>query len=273
MNQIDSESDHNFICVKCNSKRQIQELSSDHRVCKDCKSLYNIIKCHYCRSEFYVDKKNKRPSSICKKCEQLMQEHGKPRSCSCCKIVAAYIGTKCQRCTNSEKKYGKPLTCETCKQKSAFDRKDPEGNKKVDGKLLCWLCTMAYKRSIAKAKLREAVHKSENKHQSNGNHRHSHGYSSSTSASKDSSKKRKLEGQLNGYQTSLSSTLPIATLESRFTESMSNDFALMVTQLKEEVAQLNKRLQMKDKELLTKDQLVSILSHFSNLIRQIFRTF
>ncbi|UYV76226.1 FAM76A [Cordylochernes scorpioides] len=77
-----------------------------------------------------------------------------PQACEYCNVLAAFIGTKCQRCTHSQKKYGPPVTCEQCRQKCAFVRKD-EGHK-VDGKLLCWLCTSAYKRALAKAKQNSA---------------------------------------------------------------------------------------------------------------------
>ncbi|PKU29692.1 protein hypothetical protein [Limosa lapponica baueri] len=73
-----------------------------------------------------------------------------PKPCQYCNIIAAFIGNKCQRCTNSEKKYGPPHSCEQCKQQCAFDRKDDR--KKVDGKLLCWLCTLSYKRVLQKTK-------------------------------------------------------------------------------------------------------------------------
>jgi hypothetical protein len=74
----------------------------------------------------------------------------KPKPCQYCNIIAAFIGNKCQRCTNSEKKYGPPYSCEQCKQQCAFDRKDDR--KKVDGKLLCWLCTLSYKRVLQNTK-------------------------------------------------------------------------------------------------------------------------
>ncbi|XP_048769262.1 protein FAM76B-like isoform X2 [Ostrea edulis] len=93
-------------------------------------------------------------NSICKKCAQNVKLYGKPTVCEYCNIVAAFIGNKCQRCTNAERKWGAPSTCEQCKQKCAFDRNDGS-RKKVDGKLLCWLCTLAYKRVLAKARLRE----------------------------------------------------------------------------------------------------------------------
>ena len=40
-------------------------------------------------------------------------------------------------------------TCEQCKQKCAFDK---EEKKKLDGKLLCWLCSLSYKRALVRTK-------------------------------------------------------------------------------------------------------------------------
>lgn len=135
------------------------------------------MKCTYCRSEFQQTSKGN-TSTICKKCEQNVKAYGKPSACEYCNIIAAFIGNKCQRCTNSEIKYGPPVNCEQCKQKCAFDRQDDDkkvqDDKKekssgtislsfnviqVDGKLLCWLCTLSFKRALAKTKQSEADRK------------------------------------------------------------------------------------------------------------------
>lgn len=131
-----------------------------------------------------------------------------PKPCQYCNIIAAFIGTKCQRCTNSEKKYGPPQTCEQCKQQCAFDRKE-EGRRKVgamhascsmlivflsfkisslkvDGKLLCWLCTLSYRRVLQKTKEQRKGFGSSNSsslnekdHHSRSHHHHQHRHSSS----------------------------------------------------------------------------------------------
>lgn len=133
-----------------------------------------------------------------------------PKPCQYCNIIAAFIGTKCQRCTNSEKKYGPPQTCEQCKQQCAFDRKE-EGRRKVgaihtcparllipflsckisfpkvDGKLLCWLCTLSYRRVLQKTKEQRKGFGSSNSsslnekdhHSRSHHHQHQHRHSSS----------------------------------------------------------------------------------------------
>lgn len=72
--------------------------------------------------------------AICKKCESMVKQYGKPSACDYCNIIAAFIGSKCQRCANAERKYGPPLTCDQCKQKCAFDRKDEDKRKVRIGK-------------------------------------------------------------------------------------------------------------------------------------------
>ncbi|XP_033739826.1 protein FAM76B-like isoform X2 [Pecten maximus] len=142
-----------FACTKCHTRHPFEELSQAEQLCKECRSNFPVVKCTYCRAEFQQEDKSN-TNSICKKCDQNVKVHGKPSVCEYCNILAAFIGNKCQRCANSERRWGPPLTCEQCKQKCAFDRTDGT-RKKVDGKLLCWLCTLAYKRALAKAKQRK----------------------------------------------------------------------------------------------------------------------
>ncbi|NXD11911.1 FA76B protein, partial [Nothocercus nigrocapillus] len=156
----------------------------------ECRIAHPIVKCTYCRSEFQQESKT---NTICKKCAQNVKQFGTPKPCQYCNIIAAFIGTKCQRCTNSEKKYGPPQTCEQCKQQCAFDRKE-EGRRKVDGKLLCWLCTLSYKRVLQKTKeqrkslgsshsnssssslTEKDQHHSKHHHHHHHHHRHSSGH-------------------------------------------------------------------------------------------------
>ena len=88
-------------------------------------------------------------SSICKKCEANVGKYGKPSSCQYCGIIAAFVHGKCHRCHASYRMYGPPKTCEQCKQKCAFDKGD---KKETNGKLLCWLCSVSYKRALVRTK-------------------------------------------------------------------------------------------------------------------------
>uniref|UniRef100_A0A6G1SA30 Protein FAM76B n=1 Tax=Aceria tosichella TaxID=561515 RepID=A0A6G1SA30_9ACAR len=307
-----------FACTKCNSRHPFDELSQGHQLCKECRGSFQVMKCNYCRTEFHRETNSStngtKSSSICVKCKQLEEQHGKPGPCAYCNIIAAFIGTKCQRCTNSEKKYGAPMACEHCKQKCAFDRQDPAGKKKVDGKLLCWLCTMAYKRTLARARQKEAARLSSSSHHnkssssdakssshSSSRHQHHHHSSSSTSHlhgssssnnatagssflshSKHSSSSSHMDngGSSSKRRDSLSSSqkkqrtdtsnpsglhsasnpMMSSLMDGRFVDPNStNDLSAVVTQLKDQVTTLNKRLQLKEKELLSKDQQIADL--------------
>ncbi|KAK0045552.1 protein FAM76A [Biomphalaria pfeifferi] len=137
-----------FSCTKCHKRYPFDELSQGEQLCKECRNNYPTVKCTYCRAEFQQNSKGS-TSSICAKCAQNVKHYGKPTACENCSVLAAFIGNRCQRCVNSEKKWGPPMVCEQCKLKCAFDR--PE-RRKVDGKLMCWLCDQAYKRVLAKTR-------------------------------------------------------------------------------------------------------------------------
>nr|XP_032812063.1 protein FAM76B-like isoform X1 [Petromyzon marinus] len=195
---------------------------------------------------------------------------GEPKPCQYCNIIAAFIGTKCQRCTNSEKKYGLPLACEQCKQRCAFDRKD-DSKKKVDGKLLCWLCTLSYRRVLQKAKeqhrgLGAAQHRSSQDERHGARkeqHTHRHHKSPGPASQNDPpQKKPKVENKpSNGDSVSGDATM----------DSASSDNFILITQLKEEVALLKKQLQQKEGLILERDRkLTEIKADFQyqeNLIR------
>ncbi|XP_034120949.1 protein FAM76B isoform X3 [Drosophila guanche] len=83
-----------FACSKCFSRHPYEELSSGQQLCKGCRGSTSVVKCTYCRSEFQPATKSQ---SACKKCEHYLGKYGKPSPCECCKIVAAFAGSKCMR--------------------------------------------------------------------------------------------------------------------------------------------------------------------------------
>ncbi|KAM6096809.1 protein FAM76B isoform 7-T7 [Chlamydotis macqueenii] len=222
-----------YACTKCNQRYPFEELSQGQQLCKECRIAHPIVKCTYCRSEFQQESKT---NTICKKCAQNVKQFGTPKPCQYCNIIAAFIGTKCQRCTNSEKKYGPPQTCEQCKQQCAFDRKE-EGRRKVDGKLLCWLCTLSYKRVLQKTKeQRKSLGSShsnssssslteKDQHHSKHHHHHHHRHSSS-------------------HHNSINQSA----------DSGGTDNFVLISQLKEEVMSLKRLLQQRDQTILEKDK-------------------
>ncbi|GBN25009.1 Protein FAM76A, partial [Araneus ventricosus] len=174
-----------------------------------------------------------------------------PSACEYCNIIAAFIGAKCQRCTNSEKRYGPPVTCEQCKQRCAFDRKD-DSRKKVDGKLLCWLCTLSYKRALAKTK-QSASHRSSSSksglhHHLSQNHKRSSSHSSKSKRSEHSpSKKPRTE-------ISKSSNGSLPSSESTLLDTGTSDHVVAMHQLKDQIASLQKQLLVKDQQMLAREK-------------------
>ncbi|XP_051176765.1 protein FAM76A [Leptopilina boulardi] len=243
-----------FACSRCFSRHPFEELSPGQQLCKECRGTFPVVKCTYCRSEFQQTVKGN-TSTICKKCEQNVKSYGKPSACEYCNTIAAFIGSKCQRCTNSEKRYGPPVTCEQCKQKCAFDRQDED--KKVDGKLLCWLCTLSYKRALAKTKQTESE-------------RRAHLKLAQQRAAKH--KEQKLKGHNKRPQRVDVTKLPpqtepesngptpvkIARLAGVHDPHDPNisDHVVAVTQLKETIANLQKQITIRDSQLLTKDKMI-----------------
>lgn len=237
-----------FACSRCFSRHPFEDLSPGEQLCKECRGSFPVVKCTYCRSEFQQTSKSN-TSSICKKCEANVKAYGKPTACEYCNIIAAFIGNKCQRCVNSERKYGPAVTCEQCKQRCAFDRHDD--NKKMDGKLLCWLCTQSLKRALARTK--QQLRDNDNRR----NHR-SHKSKSSHKEKRRSDSMKNSGDDLQPHEKK-SKNNPLQ-------DPNSSDHVVAMTQLKETIASLQKRLQQKDQELLSKDKLITELKaqHHNN---------
>uniref|UniRef100_A0A1A9W4C7 Protein FAM76A n=1 Tax=Glossina brevipalpis TaxID=37001 RepID=A0A1A9W4C7_9MUSC len=275
-----------FACSKCFSRHPFEELSSGTQLCKNCRGSTSIVKCTYCRSEFQPNTiipallcnvPNRKSQSVCKKCEHNVNKYGKPSACECCKIVAAFGGSKCMRCASYEAKYGPPVQCDECKLRSAFDRRDE--NKKVNGKLLCWLCTCAYKRALLKAQQDGRIPSKKRPHERS--HRDSASASAKKSSRSDLSKVTSSSNAGANLSAVNSASLDLPEKISRAASSCSGngsiglgsiaapavisidpnsaDHVVAITTLKERIASLEKRLSQKDKELLEKDKLLTEL--------------
>ncbi|KAK9872883.1 hypothetical protein WA026_020237 [Henosepilachna vigintioctopunctata] len=254
-----------FACSRCFARHPFEELSSGQQLCKECRGSFPVVKCTYCRSEFQQTSKGN-TSTICKKCEQNVKAYGKPSACEYCNIIAAFIGNKCQRCTNSEIKYGPPVNCEQCKQKCAFDRHDDD--KKVDGKLLCWLCTLSFKRALAKTKQGNADRKA---HLKMVNHSKTKSKEKPRTSHKRPQRERldleKLKILELGDQIPPPPKVAKNNAGGRLDlDPNSSDHVVAMTQLKEKIASLQKQISIKDSQLLCKDKMITELKahHFTN---------
>ncbi|KAL5292363.1 FAM76B family protein [Megaselia abdita] len=234
------------------------------------------VKCNYCRTEFQASKGT--TNTVCQKCEQSVKKYGKPNACECCSVPAAFIGTKCQRCAHSEQKYGPAVPCDQCKQRCAFDRRDE--NKKVNGKLLCYLCTASYKRALAKAQglekdglRKKRPHEKSYKESSTAKKQHTQQQAATTVpppvASKPDVKQSNSgnsSGSGNGGGGGMSNFT--AMMATPMVDPNSSDHVVAMTQLKEKLVSLGKKLTQKDKELLDKEKLITELKskNFENEI-------
>ncbi|XP_023687715.1 protein FAM76A [Paramormyrops kingsleyae] len=239
-----------YACTKCNQRFPFEALSQGQQLCKECRIAHPMVKCTYCRTEFQQESKT---NTICKKCAHNVKLYGTPKPCQYCNIIAAFIGNKCQRCTNSEKRHGPPQPCEQCKQQCAFDRKDDR--RKVDGKLLCWLCTLSYKRVLQKTReqhkqLGGTSHASLS-HKEQLSHYNSQKTLSTSSLQNEIPKKK---GKFDSISTNGDSFSPDLALDSPGT-----DHLVIITQLKEEVASLKKVLHQKDQLILDKEKKITEL--------------
>ncbi|MBN3306767.1 FA76B protein, partial [Amia calva] len=264
-----------YACTKCNQRYPFEELSQGQQLCK-------VWKCYRPSSpqtylQFYLFSFCSKTNTICKKCAQNVKQFGTPKPCQYCNIIAAFIGTKCQRCTNSEKKYGPPQACEQCKQQCAFDRKE-EGRRKVDGKLLCWLCTLSYRRVLQKTKEQRkglssshsnsSLTEKDQHHSRHHHHHHHHRHSSShhklSSLSpeqdqglwKQSHKSSSIQNETPKKKPKLE-TKPSNGDSSSINQSMDSggtDNFILISQLKEEVMSLKRLLQQRDQTILEKDK-------------------
>ncbi|KAL1455685.1 hypothetical protein WDU94_009763 [Cyamophila willieti] len=252
-----------FACSKCFSRHPFEELSAGQQLCKECRGHYPVVKCTYCRSEFQQTVKNS-TSTICKKCEQNVKQYGRPSACEYCNIIAAFIGNKCQRCSNCEQKYGPPVNCEQCKQKCAFDRKDDD--KKIDGKLLCWLCTLSFKRALAKSKQSESERRAHMK--LSAQHAAKHKEVKLRSHNRRPKRPDVTKLPPPSEDASDSTLTPPAAKSARLSSSHrladiidpnSSDHVVAMTQLKEKNAGLLKQISLKDALILTKDKMITEL--------------
>ncbi|KAM3181185.1 hypothetical protein ACTXT7_014859 [Hymenolepis weldensis] len=213
--------------------------------------------CDYCRSDF----KRSISGSLCPRCQSLKSRYGDPKPCSICQLTMAFgSALVCQRCLHYRSKFGDPRQCEKCLQLCAF-YKDEASRSKVNGQVLCWVCTYNYK--VSKSKERSDKHQSK---------RNSFGDSYSKSLDSQSSSKRQRTEEISGRHSSNRSANALTdrqTLHSyilHFICSMNdpigldsayNDHLVTISQLQEEMRNLKRALAQKDAELLAKDRVIA----------------
>ncbi|XP_052450368.1 protein FAM76B isoform X3 [Carassius gibelio] len=149
-------------------------------------------------------------------------------------------------------------------------------NLRVDGKLLCWLCTLSYRRVLQKTKeqrkglgsshsnssLSEKEHQRHHHHHHHHQHHHRHGsshhkISGTLSPEQDQGLwKQSIQKETPKKKPKLE-TKPSNGDSSSITQSMDTggtDNFILISQLKEEVMSLKRMLQQRDQTILEKDR-------------------
>jgi hypothetical protein len=173
----------------------------------------------------------------------------------------------------------------------------------IDGKLLCWLCTLSYKRALTKAKQVESDRRRAKKRPadnsmpvsniSSNNKNPSANQSSSVSSSNPNKKPQSQQQQRNENNKAPLLEIPEKMAKNGssggggggtgsggnsnnngFVDPNSSDHVVAMTNLKETIASLHKKVAQKDRELLQKDKEVFLKPwKISNVSKKILNTF
>lgn len=258
-------SDMLFACTNCHKRAKFEDLSTTQQLCKTCRKQFPLVTCTYCRLDFHHVKNSsdKESQPACDHCARDFKQHGTPSFCVICNLQSAFNGKRCTRCTHSEKKYGTPVACESCNLACAF-RKPDDIRKKVDGKTLCLLCTINYKKAQFKKKALHSQQQQKSGHKASRPH-HRHHLSANHSARHRSreeepdTKRVKLDTmeRLSPFPTLPEPVVSSQSLLGRDPQPMdllSTNHMLETDKLQNEISSLKKQLVLKDQAMLDKDK-------------------
>lgn len=135
------------------------------------------------------------------------------------------------------------MKCDICQQNCAFNRDDY----RVDGRLHCWLCRLSYKKALAKAK--KLSENDKNRHKKR---------SADEALKSNSSQKMSGSGSSNNRHGMSKSSLDVPEKIAKTGNSglipNNSDHVVAITQLKEQIETLQKKLVQKDSVILGKDK-------------------
>ncbi|KAF7457524.1 Protein FAM76B [Cryptosporidium felis] len=143
-----------YECQKCKWRDKITPLCKDcYRSLSDSSGKTGFKKeCTYCRVEFLQHRILRKAVKVFNKeicmdcCKNICKYNIAPVRCHFCDCWSAWTShLLCDRCNASREQFGEPLPCDMCRKTCAFDRGE-EAKKKLDGRLLCFLCTIKYKK-------------------------------------------------------------------------------------------------------------------------------
>lgn len=139
---------------------------------------------------------------------------------------------------------------------SLFSFSRPPIPLQIDGKLLCWLCTLSFKRALAKARQVETENRLTKKRPSTDKPPTGVQTSQASQQIKDTHKKIRSDASKH-----ILPEIPEKLVRNTgiSIDPNSSDHVVAMTQLKEQIASLQKRLAQKDRELLAKDKHITEL--------------
>lgn len=246
-----------FACTNCHKRCKFEDLSPNQQLCKVCRKQFPSLNCFYCRLEYHPVKNTENPNKpACENCARDLKQYGRPSSCSMCTLQSAFGGKKCSRCLHSEKKYGPPSVCEHCNTRCAFP-KPVDVKKKVDGKTLCLLCTIKYKRDQFKKRNGTCGRSAENSAAKRPRHHiFEHKALKMEPEPGPTLKKLKLEpATSDSSPLSMQSHSTLSTRDSQpLVDLLTSNHIIETDKLQNEISSLKKQLVHKDQALLEKDK-------------------
>ncbi|OON13995.1 hypothetical protein X801_10218 [Opisthorchis viverrini] len=236
-----------FACTKCFRNFPQSEMSRSGQMCKSCNPHHSTFKqCEYCKSDFkyyvYVVFRfvghvifrtfpaSCRYGTICPRCQSLKSKYGEPQPCSICHLQNAF---------------GNALVCQRCMHYRA-------SRQKVDGQILCWVCTYNFK--LARSRERSDHGSSKRRNESSVD-------SSRLKSQRSDQLKRTRSDDYKTLKTeaNMSSSQPTPSTQTQSLDSAYNEHLLTISQLQDEVKALKRQLAIKDAELLAKDRTIADL--------------
>ncbi|TPP66139.1 Protein FAM76A [Fasciola gigantica] len=237
-----------FSCTKCFRNFPQSEMSRSGQTCKGCNPHHSTFKqCEFCKSDF----KYYLCGTICPRCQSLKSKYGDPQPCSICRLKTAFGNALvCQRCLHYRVRFGEPRECQACGQVCAFV-KDEVSRQKVDGQILCWVCTYNFKLARSRERSDHGGGKRRNDASDSGRLKFDRGDPLKRTRSDDYGS-GKTDGPLDGNQA-------IPSTQTQSLDSVYNEHLLTIGQLQDEVKGLKRQLAQKDADMLAKDRTIAEL--------------
>lgn len=239
-----------FSCAKCFRNFPQSEMSRTGQTCKSCNPHHSTFKqCEYCKADFkyYIY------GVICPRCQSLKSKYGEPQPCSICRLKTAFGNALvCQRCLHYRMRFGEPRECQSCGQVCAF-LKDEASRQKVDGQVLCWVCTYNFKLARSRERSDHGINK-----------RRSDDIDQSRSKNERIIESQQKRTRPDGYMTPTSEptapeTQKHSSINVQNIDSVYNEHILTISQLQDDVKNLKRQLAIKDADLLSKDRTIAEL--------------